>query len=357
MIPYYTDLYANASSIHNFGLEIKSRVESSRQQIASFLNCNLNDIIFTSGATESINVALKGYAISNRYRGNHILTLKTEHKAVLDTCKYLEEIGFDITYLDVNFDGLIDLEVLKDNITKETILVCIMLVNNETGVIQPFKDISKLVKNTSAVLFSDATQAVGKIPVDVEELEVDMLAFSAHKFHGPKGIGGLYIRNFSNNTVSIQPLHHGGGHEFNLRSGTLNVPAIIGFAKICKIAEEEMAENILKINDLRNYLEELILKFKGTFVNGTSDKRIHNVSNICFSSSDIDWMLSQLDDFALSNGSACTSAIMQPSHVLTAMGLNIKNASNSIRFSLGKFNTKNDVEELYYAISKIIEKK
>jgi cysteine desulfurase len=341
MLPYYYEIYANASSSHKFGKLANQAVNKSREHIADLLHCNVNEIIFTSGATESINIALRGICSAFKDKGNHIITVVTEHNAVLDTCKYLESIGIDVTYLPVKKDGLIDVGLLKEYIRKGTILVSIMHVNNETGVIQPIEEISNILKDRNIFFMSDTTQSIGKIPVNVKELGIDIAVLSAHKFYGPKGIGGLYIKN----NLKVEPLIFGGGQEKSIRSGTLNVPLIVGLGKASELAKNDMETDCEKISLLKTKLEDELLKLDGTFINGNISERLCNITNICFSKNDITKILLGIDNLIVSNGSACSSATIQPSHVLTEMGLSVKEANSSIRFSLGKFNTLDDIEE------------
>ncbi len=350
MMPYLTDNFANASSTHQFGVGANEAVKKARQQVANLISASPKEIIFTSGATESINLGLKGIAFTNIRRGNHIITCKTEHKATLDTCKYLENVGFEVTYLPVQHDGLIDIEELKANIRPETSLITIMWVNNETGVIQSIDEISKLAHENGALFLTDATQAVGKIPINVYELEIDLLTFSSHKFYGPKGIGGLYIKN----GIKFEPQIHGGGHEFGFRSGTNNVPSIIGMGMACEIALNEMEKKSSTIQINRDYLESQILNIKGTLVNGNVENRLYNVTNISFPNTDANVLIGQLKNIALSNGSACTAAIVEPSHVLKAMGLTDEQALGAIRFSLSKYNTKEELDITIKEIRKFI---
>ena len=344
MLPFYKSYYGNASSSHHFGLKTKKIVEESRESISSLLKCFSKEIIFTSGATESINIALKGIALNHNNKKKHLITIKTEHNAVLDTCKYLQNVGFDVEYLPVNKDGLVDLDKLTNAIKEETFLVCIMWVNNETGVIQPIYDISKITRSKEVLFITDATQAVGKLPINLNDYnDIDLLCFSAHKFYGPKGIGALYINNKSISKRNISPLQHGGGHELSLRSGTLNVPAIVGFAKACQIASLEMERNSNYIKNLRDILERELLKIEGVFINGNKEQRLYNTSNICFPNFDASIFINRYKNIAISNGSACTSSVVEPSHVLTAMGLNNEDAFSAIRFSISKFNDEQDI--------------
>lgn len=351
MLPFLKDNFANSSSTHHFGQNINEKVKQARKQIADLINAAPNEIIFTSGATEAINIAIKGVAESYSNKGKHIITVSTEHKAVLDTCKYLERKGFEVTYLHVNPKGLIDLSELENAIRSDTILVSVIYVNNETGVIQPIEEIAKLVHEKGALFMSDATQAVGKIEIDVNALGIDLLCFSGHKMHAPKGIGALYIRNKTKLSSQI----HGGGHEQGLRSGTLNVPGIMALAKACEIASEEMELNQIKITSLRDQLEIELLKLPKTSLNGNSENRLYNTSNICFKGQDANVMIGRMKNIAVSNGSACSSAVVEPSHVLKAMGLSDEDAFASLRFSLGKFNTLEDVETVVNRIKELIQ--
>jgi len=350
MIPYFSELYANSGSSHLFGLSIKEAVEQSTEQIAKLISSHPKEIIYTSGATEAVNLALKG--IEKKDGRNQIITLRTEHKAVLDTCSYLDQKGFDITYLDVKQDGLIDLKELESAISEKTLLVCVMLVNNETGVIQPIKEISEIAHGKGCFIFCDATQAVGKIPVNVKDLGIDLMAFSGHKFYGPKGVGSLYISSEIKKNISSQI--HGGGQQFGLRSGTLNVPGIIGMGKAAKIAGEEMHENIQSVEQLRDELENSLLKIPDTYINGDQNQRIFNTSNICFSGVNSEQMILSLGNISVSSGSACNAATSKPSHVLKAMGMDDLDALSSIRFSLGKFTTKAEIETAVHKIEKIV---
>lgn len=356
MMPYLTDNYANANSTHLFGLGAYNAVKEARKQVAELIGAETNEIIFTSGATEAINLAIKGIAENYSEKGKHIVTVCSEHSAVLDTCKYLETKGFEITYLPVQSDGIINLSVLKSALRYDTILVSVMYVNNETGVIQPIKEIAELVHSNNSFFMSDATQAVGKIPLNVDELGIDLLCFSGHKIYAPKGIGVLYIRQ-RKNRVKIPALIHGGGHERGLRSGTLNVSGIVAIGKACDIANSEMKQNTFLIKELRDYLESELLKIPNTFINGNKESRLYNVTNICFENADSEAVIMGLSNsendlplIAVSNGSACTSNSIDPSHVLISMGLTEHKAFNSIRFSLGKTNTK---EELSYVINEV----
>jgi cysteine desulfurase len=351
MLPFLKDNFANTSSTHYFGQTINESIYQARKQIADFINADSNELIFTSGATEAINIALKGVAESYSSKGKHIITVSTEHKAVLDTCKDLERKGFEVTYLLVKKNGLIDLAEFEKSIRPDTILVSVMHVNNETGVIQPIKEIADLVHKNGALFMTDATQAIGKIEIDVDELGIDLLCFSGHKMYAPKGIGALYVRN----KVKLTPQIHGGGHEQGLRSGTLNVPGIIALAKACEIASQEMKQNQKTISDLRNELETELLKLPNTSLSGDSAKRIYNTTNICFKGQDANVLIGRMKDIAVSNGSACSSAIFEPSHVLKSMGLNDDEAFASLRFSLGKYNSVEDIETVVKKIKELTQ--
>jgi len=350
MIPYFASVYGNPASTHHFGKGINKIVDESRRKIADFIGCRPKELIFTSGATESINLALKGLSFHYQDKKNKIITVATEHKAVLDTCKYLEQIGYEIIILEVDINGLIDLNDLKDKVDKYTLCVCVMLANNETGVIQPIEEISKIVHQQGALMVCDATQAIGKIPVHVHQIWVDLLAFTGHKFYGPNGIGALYIRQGLQLGTSI----HGGGHERGFRSGTLNVPSIVGLAKACEIAVDEMKEYHEYISELRDYLEKNLLKVKGAFVNGNIDNRMYNVTNISFPNIDANVLIQQVKQMAISNGSACTSAVFEPSHVLKAMGLTNEEAFGAIRFSIGKYNKFEDIDQALEILSQYL---
>lgn len=348
MMPYLTDNFANASSTHAFGLGANDAVKKARQQVSDLIACETNEIIFTSGATEAINLGIKGVALTNLGFKNHIVTSQTEHKAVLDTCKYLESIGFEITYLPVSEDGLIDIINLENALRPQTLLVAIMWVNNETGVIQPIDEIAEITHNNGSLFFTDATQAVGKIPLNINN--IDMLSFSAHKFHGPKGVGGLYVKK----GIKFESQIHGGGHEFGLRSGTSNVPAIVGLGAACELSQNCIIENKEIVEPLRNYLESELLKISGTILNGNSKKRLYNVSNLSFPNIDANVLIGQLKNIAVSNGSACTASIVQPSHVLKAMGNTDEQAMAAIRFSLCKYNTKDEIDITINEIKRIM---
>jgi cysteine desulfurase len=351
MLPYFTNEFGNPSSTHNFGKTSNKAVETAKRNIATLINSNIEEITFTSGATESINIALKGLALHPNNIKKHIITVETEHKAVLDTCKYLETVGFEIDYLPVNEEVLIDLLQLENTIRKDTLLVCVMWVNNETGVMQPINAISELVHNVESLFMTDATQAVGKIPTDVLENNIDIMCFSAHKMYGPKGIGALFVNSETVNKKHILPLQHGGGHENGLRSGTLNVPAIVGFGKACEIAFNEMKTNATTILSLRNSIENDLLNIKGSFVNGSINQRLFNTLNICLPNFDATVFIGKNKNIAVSNGSACTAALVEASHVLTAMGLSEDESLGSLRISIGKMNNESELKYLSQKIN------
>lgn len=349
MLPFLKDNFANPSSNHLFGKSINEKVKHAREVIADFINSEPIELIFTSGATEAINIAINGVAESYLNKGKHIITVSTEHKAVLDTCKDLERKGFVVTYLTVQSNGLIDITELQKAIRPDTILVSIMYVNNETGLIQPVKEIAKLAHEKGALFMTDATQSVGKIEIDVKDLGVDLLCFSGHKMYAPKGIGVMYIRN----KTKLTPQIHGGGHERGLRSGTLNVPGIMALAKACELANEEMGLNQTSISFLRDKLESELLKLPNTSINGDSENRIYNTTNICFKGQDANILIGRMKNIAISNGSACSSAVVEPSHVLKALGLSDDDAFASLRFSLGKFNTMEDIDTVIQKIKEL----
>lgn len=346
MIPYFTQSYANASSSHIAGFTINEAIENVTWQTANLIGANEDEIVFTSGATESINLAIKG--LSNQER-KHIITVATEHKAVLKTCEFMESIDFKVTYLPVGFDGILDLEILNQAITDQTLLVCVMMTNNETGVLQNIKAIADLAHAKKALFMCDATQAVGKISIDVTALGIDLLPFSAHKFYGPKGVGALYIS--AKAKIKLTPQLHGGDQQRKLRSGTLNVPGIIGLGKASEIAFNEMKNDQERIQKLRNQLEKGLLQFEGSFVNGNISERIYNTTNICFPGVNSETLILALQQIAVSNGSSCSAVTSEPSHVLKAMGLSDENALSSIRFSLGRFTTS---EEIDIAVERVL---
>jgi len=351
MLPYFTEHFGNAASrSHVYGWEAEEAVDYARGQVAKLIGAETKEIIFTSGATEGDNLAIKGVFENYASKGNHIITCVTEHKAVLDTCKHLEKFGAEVTYLPVQSDGLIDLKELEAAIKPTTVLLTIMYANNETGVIQPVKEISVIVKRKGVLFFSDATQAVGKIPVNVIEDGIDLMAFSAHKIYGPKGVGALYVRR-KNPRVRIVAQMDGGGHEKGIRSGTLNVPGIVGLGQACEICRLNMNQDSKRIKILRDKLEIALLQLEETKLNGNKENRLPHVSNISFKYVESEGlMLGCNKNIAVSSGSACTSASVEPSHVLKALGLDDDLAHSSLRFSLGRFTTE---EEIDYAIEQV----
>ena len=340
MLPYFIEFYGNASSNHSFGVSAKKSIEKARAQVAELINCNPDEIIFTSGATESINLALKGYTESKFCRGNHIITAKTEHKAVLSTCEYLETKGYEVTYLDVNKNGLISINKLENSIKENTSLIVIMYVNNETGVIQPIKEIGEIAKDNNITFFCDATQAMGKLKVDIEKDCIDMLCFSGHKLNGPKGIGVLFKRK----KIEIVPLIHGGGQENGLRAGTYNTPLIVGLGKACEIVKNEMLENNILFKDLNYYLKNSIRKFTSFKEISHTKFRVNNIINLIIPNLDSDVFISKYRLLALSNGSACNSEIIEESHVIRAMLPDNNYQNNFLRISFDRYSTKDDID-------------
>lgn len=351
MMPYFTQQFGNAASRgHFFGWQGAEAVKIAREEIAGLLNADPSEIIFTSGATESLNLAIKGVFEMMAGKGKHIITVSTEHRAVLDTCNHLERLGAELTYLPVQPDGLIDLDILRSAIRPDTILIAIMYANNETGVLQPINEIGKIAKDRGILFLSDATQALGKIPVDIVKDGIDLLACSAHKLYGPKGVGALYVRR-KNPRVRLTAQLDGGGQERGFRSGTLNVPGIVGFGKAASLAMAEMNQDMEAIGRLRDRLENGLLQFEGTQLNGHVRNRLRTVTNISFGNTAGKQLLEGLlKEIAISSGSACSSASPEPSHVLKAMGLDDSLAYHAIRFSLGKYNTE---EEVNFVIEKV----
>lgn len=353
MLPYFLENFGNAASRnHAYGWEAEEAVEKSRRQIASIIGANSKEIIFTSGATESNNLAIKGVAEMYAEKGNHIITAATEHKAVLDTCKHLEKKGCRVTYLPVQGDGLVDLDMLRDAITDKTVLVSIMYANNEIGVVQPIAEIGKITKEKGVLFHTDAVQAVGKIPVNVIADSVDLMSITAHKLYGPKGVGALYVRR-RNPRVQLTSQMDGGGHERGMRSGTLNVPGIAGLGAACEIAQKEMAEESVRLRALRDKLRaKLEASLEEVYINGSMEHRLPHNLNMSFAYVEGESLLMGINDIAVSSGSACTSATLEPSYVLKALGLGDDLAHTSIRFGLGRFNTE---EEVDYVGNKMIE--
>ena len=357
MIPYFTENFGNAASRnHSFGWHAEEAVDYAREQVAQLINADPKEIIFTSGATEGDNLAIKGVYEMYASKGNHIITCTTEHKAVLDTCKHLEKLGAEVTYLDVQPDGLIDLKQLEVAMRPTTILVAIMYANNEIGVIQPIKEISAIAKKHGALVFTDAVQAVGKIPVDVIADGIDIMAFTAHKMYGPKGVGALYVRR-KNPRVKVTAQMDGGGHERGMRSGTLNVPGIVGFGKACEIARTDMAADTERISKLRDKLENALKQIDESYVNGNTAHRLPHVSNISFKYVEGEGLMMGFNqNIALSSGSACTSASLEPSYVLKALGLGDDLAHSSLRFGLGRYTTEEQIDYTIKAVTDTVLK-
>ena len=360
MMPFLTDNFANAASTHPFGVGASEAVKTARQQLASLLRCDPHELVFTSGATEAINLAIKGVAETYGQTKKHIVTVQTEHKAVLDVCGYLEKRGFDVTYLPVQPDGLLNLDVVKAALRPDTLLVSVMWANNETGVVQPIRAIAQLAHEAGALFMTDATQAVGKLPIDVDAAGIDLMTFSAHKFYGPKGIGGLYVRQHSLagtsvRKVKLEAVLHGGGHERGLRSGTLNVPGIVGIGQAAELAPVTAVKELQDVASLRDQLESDLLHIPGTSVNGNRDHRLYNTTNVLFENCDSDALIMGLEGIAVSNGSACTAASIDPSHVLLAMGLSEQDAFSCLRFSLSRFTTQDDIDTTVRAVKGIVE--
>ncbi len=353
MLPYFTQYFGNtASRVHSFSWQAEAAVEQARERVAGLLQVQAREVVFTSGATEACNLALRGIFEMYAVKGNHIITTKTEHKAVLDTCKALAKKGAFVTYLDVDAHGIIDLQQLEAAIQPNTILVAVMLANNETGVLQPVAQIGAICKRHQVLFFCDATQAAGKIPVHPTETGMDLMSCSAHKMYGPKGVGALYIRS-RNPRVKVTPQFTGGGHEQNIRSGTLNVPGIVGFGKACALCSEEMTTEAARLGALRNKLDKALLGIPGSSVNGHITQRLPHISNISFSGLNSSLLLSALNkSLALSAGSACTSGSLDPSYVLAAMGLPEQVSRAALRFSLGRFTTATHID---FAIKEVFK--
>lgn len=351
MLPYFVQHFGNAASrSHSFGWQAEEAVEMAREQIASLIGSENKEIIFTSGATEAANLAIKGVFESYALKGNHIITTNIEHKAVLDTCKSLEKKGAEVTYLAVDSEGLITPQQVEEAIRPSTILIAIMYANNETGTILPVQEIGTMARKHNVLMFSDATQAIGKIPVNVNEDHIDLMSFSAHKMYGPKGVGVLFVRR-KNPRVKLVSQIDGGGHEKGIRSGTLNVPGIVGFGKACEIAKDQMQKDADRLTKLRDKLEMALLKLNEVYINGSRHHRLPHVSNLAFKNVEGDALMRSLArEIAVSSGSACTSALVEPSYVLSALGLSAQMAHSSIRFALGRFTTE---EEIDYTIEKV----
>jgi len=353
MLPFFNEKFGNAASRnHSFGWAAEEAVEQARERIAKILGATAKEIIFTSGATESDNLAIKGVAEMYKEKGNHIVTAVTEHKAVLDTCKRLEKYGYWVTYLPVQTDGLIDLDDLRHAIGDKTILVTIMAANNEIGVLQPIAEIGKICRERGVPFHSDAAQALGRVPLDVNQQSIDLASISGHKIYGPKGVGALYVRR-KNPRVQVSAIMDGGGHERGMRSGTLNVPGIVGLGKACAIASEEMAIEAPHLAKLRSRLRDKIMgRLDDVYINGSMDHRMPGNLNMSFAYVEGESLLMGINDVAVSSGSACTSAALEPSYVLKALGTNDDLAHSSIRFGIGRFNTEAEID---YVADRVVE--
>jgi len=352
MKPYFYKKFGNSMSLHSFGLEAKQALEESRETVTKFMNANSEEVIFTGSATESINSVIKGIAFANKEKGKHIITSAIEHHAVLESCKWLEEQGFEITYLPVDMYGFVDLEKLENSIKKDTVLVSIMHANNEIGTIEPIEEIGKICKEKDVLFHTDAVQGFGKIPIDVNKMNIDLLSLSAHKFYGPKGVGATFIRK----GTKIDPLLHGGGHEFGLRSSTENIAGIVGLAEAVRLREKEMKPEAAKLTKLRDYLIKNVLKIENSYLNGHPTKRLPNNANFWFAFIEGEALIIQLDSYgiAASTGSACSSSILEPSHVLMAIGLKHEEAHGSLRLSLGKYTTKSEIDYAIKVLPKVV---
>ncbi|RMD84458.1 MAG: IscS subfamily cysteine desulfurase [Candidatus Dadabacteria bacterium] len=353
MLPYFCERFGNpASRTHRAGWEAAEAVQAARERIAATIGARPKEIVFTSGATESDNLAIKGVVSFYRDRGSHVVTVRTEHKAVLDCCRALERAGLaEVTYLKVGRDGLVDPEDVRRAITERTVLVSVMHANNEIGVIQPIEEIGRITREAGVLLHCDAAQSLGKIPIDVDRMQVDLMSLSAHKVYGPKGIGALFVRS-REPRVRLTPLIDGGGHERGMRSGTLNVPGIVGFGEACRIAQEELEAEAARLLELRERLRNrLLAELDGVFVNGDVERRLPGNLNVSFAHVEAESLLMGLKDIALSSGSACTSASLEPSHVLRAIGLDDDLAHGSVRFGLGRYTTR---EEVDYVAERVI---
>ncbi|HZS98294.1 MAG TPA: IscS subfamily cysteine desulfurase [Terriglobales bacterium] len=357
MLPYFMEKFGNAASRnHPFGWTAEEAVENAREQVAKLIGATAKEIIFTSGATESDNLAIKGVAEMYREKGNHIITAVTEHKAVLDTCKRLEKNGYRVTYMPVQKDGLVDLEELKRAIDDKTILVTIMAANNEIGVLQPWREIGKICRERGVLFHTDGVQAVGKVPIDVNKDNIDLMSITAHKIYGPKGVGALYVRR-KNPRVQISAIIDGGGHERGMRSGTLNVPGIVGLGKACEIAREDMAKEGAHLAALRDRLRDRIMgRLDETYINGSMEHRLPGNLNISFAYVEGESLLMGINDVAVSSGSACTSATLEPSYVLKALGTGDDLAHSSIRFGIGRFNNEAEVDYVADRVCETVER-
>ena len=357
MLPYFNEIYGNASSLHSSGVEAYDAVEKSRKKVGDLLGADADEIIFTSGGTESDNFAVKGIAFLNKNKrsstGPHIITSAIEHPAVLETCRHLEKLGFKVKYLPVDKYGIIDVDELKQSISKDTFLITIMYANNEIGTIEPVEEIGKIAKEHNIVFHTDAVQAIGKIPLDVDKLGIDLLSVSSHKIYGPKGVGALYIRK----GVKLQPIFHGGGHEKKLRSSTYNTPGIVGLGKACELARTRMVKDVEHFITLRDSLIKKVLNVEESYLNGHPEKRLANNAHFRFTAIEGESMLLKLNDkgVAASTGSACSSKKLEVSHVLTAIGLDPAEAHGSLRLTLGRLNKKEDVSYVAEVLPEVVE--
>ncbi len=352
MLPYFTEHFGNAASRnHSFGWQAEEAVDYAREQVAKLIHADAKEIIFTSGATESNNLAIKGVFEMYAEKGNHFITVTTEHKAILDTCKHIEKLGAEVTYLEPATDGLITVEQVASAIKPNTVLVTVMYANNEIGVIQPIKAITELCKSKGILFHTDATQAVGKIPVDVMADGIDLMSFTAHKMYGPKGVGALYVRR-KNPRVKVTAQMDGGGHERGMRSGTINVTGIVGFGKACELCQQDMAQDTERIIKMRNRLEASLSELEESYINGNIEHRLPHLSNMSFKYVEGEGLIMGVKNIAVSSGSACTSASLEPSYVLKALGLDDELAHSSLRFGLSRFTTD---EEIDYAINHVKE--
>ena len=353
MKPYFYKKFGNSMSLHSWGLEAKKALEDSRETVARFMSANPEEVIFTGSATESINFVIKGIAFANKEKGKHIITSAIEHHAVLESCKWLEKQGFEVTYLPVDKYGLVDLEKLKKSIKNNTILVSIMHANNEIGTIEPIEEIGRICKEKDILFHTDAVQSFGKLPIDVEKMNIDLLSLSAHKFYGPKGVGATFVRKGTN----IDPLLHGGGHEFGLRSSTENIAGVVGLAEAVRLRTKEMKSEAIKLTKLRDHLIKNVLKIENSHLNGHPIKRLPNNANFWFAFIEGEALIIQLDScgIAASTGSACSSATLEPSHVLQAIGLKHEEAHGSLRLSLGKYTNKTEIDYTIKTLPKVVE--
>ncbi len=352
MKPYFSKEFGNASSLYSMGQQARLAMENSRKKIAKIINAEPDEIVFTSGGTESDNLALVGVALANKEKGNHIITNKIEHKAIMETCEFLEKQGFEITYLNVDKYGVVDLNQLKKSIRKETILVSIMHANNEIGTLEPIEEIGKICREKGVYFHTDAVQSFCKIPIDVKNMKIDMLSASSHKIYGPKGVGLLYVRK----GIKIEPLLHGGGHESGRRSGTENVAGIVGFAKACEIASKEMEKEVRRLGKMRDRLVDGILKIPSSYLNGHPEKRLPGNTNFRFDFIEGEALILRLDMLGIeaSTGSACSSRDLKASHVLTSIGLNPKQAHGSLRITMGRYTREKDINYVLKNVPKVV---